>query len=168
MNDQRARRYLVVANQTLGGDDLMTVVRERIDAGPSRFHVLVPNTKPEDYTTAWSGPLGPAAGAQSTGMPQVGVVAPPSPRPEEQARQLSRRRLSEMQARIEKAGGEADGELGDPDPFEAIQDMLGTEQFDEIILSTLPAGLSRWLRMDLPSRVERIFDGPVTVVTPRK
>jgi len=38
------RRYLVVANQTLGGDDLLAYVQERMRAGPSRFHVLVPAT----------------------------------------------------------------------------------------------------------------------------
>jgi len=54
--------------------------------------------------------------------------------------------------------------IGDPDPFVAVHDALAREPFDEVIVSTLPARVSHWLRRDLPSRVEQL-GLPVTVVT---
>ena len=45
--------------------------------------------------------------------------------------------------------------------------LLKDQQFDEIIISTLPVGVSRWLRLDVPHRVERAFHLPFTVVTAR-
>jgi hypothetical protein len=60
---------------------------------------------------------------------------------------------------------DARGDLGDAEPLTAIEDALAVEQFDEIIISTLPSGISHWLGMDLPSRAERKFKLPVTTVT---
>ena len=57
-----------------------------------------------------------------------------------------------------------DGEVGDGDPLLAIADALADRAVDEIILSTLPPGLSRWLALDLPSKVRARFDIPVTHV----
>jgi hypothetical protein len=54
--------------------------------------------------------------------------------------------------------------IGDPDPFVAVHDALAREPFDEVIVSTLPARVSHWLRRDLPSRLEQL-GLPVTVVT---
>ena len=64
----------------------------------------------------------------------------------------------------EAAGGKVEGIVGDNDPFVAIQRAVERGDFDEIIISTLPARVSRWLRRDLPHRVEA-FGLPVTVVT---
>src|SRR5713226_8204653 len=99
-------KYLVVANQTLGGEHLMDEVRRRAAAGPSSFYIVVPNTHSGD--------------ARASGA-----------------------------------------------PLTAIGDALAVEEFDEIIISTLPSGISRWLGMDLPSRAERKFKLPVTTVTAR-
>ena len=44
---------------------------------------------------------------------------------------------------------DVDGAVGDADPLAAVRNLLETRPFDEIILATLPAGASRWLRMDL-------------------
>jgi hypothetical protein len=52
--------------------------------------------------------------------------------------------------------------VGDERPIQAIADVLMCEPFDEIILSTLPPGMSRWLKMDLPHRVEAVYGLPVT------
>jgi hypothetical protein len=65
---------------------------------------------------------------------------------------------------VTEAGAEVDGEIGDPDPLVAIREVLQGQQFDEILLSTLPVGLSRWLGLDLPSRARRLGTGPVTVI----
>ncbi len=59
-------------------------------------------------------------------------------------------------------GATADGAVGPNDPVHAIRDVLKDQQFDEIIISTLPVGASKWLRRDIPHRVERAFHLPVT------
>ncbi len=142
-------RYLVVANQTLGGDQLMDEVRWRLARGPSSFYVLVPNT----------------AAADSSGPVPAALAAATASEAEHRATLAAQARLRQALTQLRATGAEARGDLGDPDPMTAIGDVLGAESFDEIIISTLPSGISRWLGMDLPHRVQRRFKLPVTTVT---
>jgi cell pole-organizing protein PopZ len=127
------RRYLVVANRTLGGNHLTARVRECLAAGPSRFHVLVPASHSATDLTWTEGTDRAAAEA----------------------------RLSEALARFRTLGAVVTGEVGDTNPMEAIGDVMRRESFDEIILSTLPPGISRWLGQDLPTRVRKQYRVPV-------
>lgn len=148
-------RYLIVANQTLGGSALDAEVRRRVERGDARFHVLVPMVEPAHEIATWV-PADPMFG--------IPVQTEVTSDALEEARQRSEHRLQAMIERVSQLGGEVDGEVGDPDPYHAVETVLGREAFDEIIVSTLPAGISRWVRMDLPSRVERLADCPVTTV----
>jgi hypothetical protein len=65
------------------------------------------------------------------------------------------------------AGGRVDGLIGDEDPVRAVETALAQRHYDEIIVSTLPARVSRWLHMDLPARLHRI-GLPITVVTAKE
>jgi len=65
------------------------------------------------------------------------------------------------------AGGPVEGLTGEEDPFEAIRGAVAAGDYDEVVISTLPRRVSKWLRRDLPSRVESL-GLPVTVVTPDK
>ena len=130
------RRYLVVANRTLGGEHLLAKVKECVEAGPCRFHLLVPASAPDDHLTATEG----------------------------QARAAAERRLEAATAAFRGIGAEVDGEVGDAHPVDAVGDVLRHQEFDEIILSTFPAGPSRWLRQDLVHRMARAVPIPVTHV----
>ena len=67
----------------------------------------------------------------------------------------------------EAAGGRVDGLIGDEDPVRAVEAAVAVAHYDEILVSTLPAHVSRWLHMDLPARLHRI-GLPITVVTAKE
>lgn len=129
-------RILIIANQTACGAELLTAVRERMKRGPCSFTLVVPATPISEQAT-WT---------------------------EGKAQDVASRRLHEAVRRLRAANITVEGVVGDASPVLAINDALVAEPHDEIILSTLPAGVSRWLRMDLPHRVEQRFGLPVTTV----
>lgn len=148
-------RYLIVANQTLGGAELEQKVKDRIDHGEGDFYVVVPMVEPEHEVVNWA-PQDPMFGAPVPTRVDDDAL--------EEARTRSRHRLNAMIDKITSLGGTADGEVGATDPAKAVEAVLERESFDEVIVSTLPAGLSRWVKMDLPSRIDRMTDSPVTTV----
>jgi hypothetical protein len=81
------------------------------------------------------------------------------------ARDEARTRLAAAVARMRAAGLEVEGTLGrDSDPVAAVHDAWDPAQYDEIVVCTLPTGVSRWLQVDLPHRVAKLTDAPVTHV----
>ena len=123
------RRYLIVAHKTLGGDHLLDHVQTLREEGPCRFLLLVPVEHPADH--AWS----------------EGEIAA-----------AARRKLQDGLDRFHEAGIIADGEIGDANPVYAASTVIRREAdgaFTGIILSTLPPGPSRWLHLDVPSRMRK-------------
>jgi GABA permease len=148
------RRYMVVANQTLSGDQLIEFVRERAAEGPSEFWVVVPATPVKDLASK---------DMPMVAMPVMGGVLS-IPGPPEEARRLAQEKLNAAVARMAAAGATASGEVGDEDPMRAVEDALSRHPVDEIIVSTLPERVSRWLHQDFPRRLEHKFRVPVTHV----
>jgi nucleotide-binding universal stress UspA family protein len=154
-------RCLVVANQTLGGPDLDESIRERIARGTDEFHVVVPMTAVQ-HEAGWSGGFLYAEGVP---VEAIEAAARQHEADVEDSRRRAEDRLGQMVERIRAAGGHADGEVGASDPLDATRDALERDgHIEEIIVSTLPSRLSRWLRMDVPSRVARLSDVPVTTI----
>jgi hypothetical protein len=143
------RTVLVVANQSLGSADLADLVRERIIEDECEFTLLVPATVASDMSKPLLSATQNMPGASSDGDEY----------------DAARARLAVGVKLFHQLGATVDGDVGDPDPLHAIRDMLSHRQFDEIILSTLPSGASRWLHQDLPHKIDRKFHLPVTVVT---
>jgi GABA permease len=96
-------------------------------------------------------------------MPVMGGV-PTIPAPPEEAQRLAQAKLDAALKKLAGAGAIAGGEVCDPDPMRAVDTAVTNREFDEIIVSTLPARLSRWLHQDLPGRLGRKFHLPVTHV----
>ena len=128
------KRILIVANQTAAGSHLTSYVKGRMAEGECRFTVLVPATPVADHLT-WT---------------------------EGEARTIAEDRMNEAVAQLRAVGAEVEGIVGDPRPLSAIGDVLLAQPHDEVVVSTLPLGVSRWLKQDLPHRAERQFRLPVT------
>jgi hypothetical protein len=140
-------RFLLVANQTLHDDQLHAAVAER--AGRGSFVVLVPAT----HSAHLAAPLSiPGEVAEAGGGDDVGLAT-------------AKWRLRTTIDRLAQAGVAAEGRLGHPDPYRAVTDLVAEQDFAEIILSTLPRGISRWLQADLPTRLQRHRGIPVTTLT---
>lgn len=131
---QENAHVLVVANRTAESEELLAALKERAAKGPVRFTLLVPATP---HGVAW------AADMHSGGD-------------EAQAH------MENAVARLRDAGLEVSGIVGDPDPNAAVQDAMNLgDGFDEAIVSTLPTTVSKWLKLDLPHKVERLTGLPV-------
>ena len=132
-------RVLVVAYKTAATQPLLDAVSDRARRGPSVFTLLVPN---------------PAHGLHK--------VVDPEDQQASEAQHVLDEALPKLTA---AAGAEVEGIVGDADPTAAIHDAINLRGFDEVIVSTLPARLSRWLKLDLPSKISGM-GLPVTTVTP--
>ncbi|MBM4407291.1 MAG: universal stress protein [Chloroflexi bacterium] len=129
--------YLIVANQTIASPTLAEAVAERVRRGNATFHVVVPATPVPQRPTS----------------------------DESAAASAAAERLQAVIRRLHDLGAEASGEVGASDPVAAATDATRERHVDEILLSTLPPGLSRWIGMDVPSRLRAAARVRVTVVT---
>jgi hypothetical protein len=134
---QDERRILVIANETVAGETLHAMIRQ----------------KSEGYRT------------------NVLVVAPAQPSPlqhlasdDDPGREAARKRLDTSLEKLREAGFSARGEVGEPDPLQAIEDALRTFGPDEVIISTHPEGRSHWLERGVVEHARERFAVPITHV----
>jgi hypothetical protein len=138
MESASAARVLVVAHRTAATPALLDTVRERAARGPATFTLLVPRV--------------------AHGLHRV--TDPEDVEPDEAQLVLD----LALPLLEEAVGGPVEGMIGDPEPLSAVQDAVNLRGFDEIIVSTLPVRVSRWLRIDLPSKLS-LLGLPVTTVS---
>jgi hypothetical protein len=149
-------RILVIANKTLGSDDLLQSIRDRMAKGPCEFTLLVPATAHAHREHSME-----ALTRRITNMPVTDEARGTAEADYEHAQERVEFGIEQLQ----RLGAQVNGEVGNANPVKAVEDALSRRKYDEIILSTLPGGMGRWLGQDVPQKVKRKFKGPVTVVT---
>ena len=127
------KRILVVANETVAGRALIDAVKRHAEGEELHVHVICPQNQPKHGYVIY----------------------------EDHVRDATQNRLEMTLALLREEGIEADGRVMDPDPYSAIMDALGEEEYDEIIISTHPETRSGWLRQGLVDRVHRASGRPV-------
>jgi hypothetical protein len=127
-------RILVVANKTAESPDLLEAMRAK---GMDHDYVLV--------------------------VPASGGVLEKAADPDA-AREHTQPHLDAALEKMRSEGFKVEGSIGDGDPVAAVQDAANFDHFDEVIVSTLPLHLSKWVKLDLPSKAERATGLPVTHV----
>jgi cell pole-organizing protein PopZ len=132
-------RVLVVAHKTAATQPLLDAVRERASRGPTKFTLLVPNS--------------------AHGLHKVVD-------PEDQDKSEAQAVIDEAVPKLsEAAGSPVEGLVGSTNPHMAVEDAVNLRGYDEVIISTLSPKLSKWLHLDLPSKISGL-GLPVTTVTP--
>lgn len=121
---------LVVANRTAATPALLAAVRARAESSPCRFYLVVPATPKGLHRIVDPEDSGHDAAAENL--------------------QLALPVLSDA------AGSPVEGHVGDANPLSAITDAVHQRQVDEILISTLPARVSRWLHVDLVSKARAL------------
>ncbi len=127
---------LVLANETIGGAALLDAMRERHAQGDARFHVVVPLTRPKHGNVIY----------------------------DEAVRDSAQVRVDLALAFMREEGIDGTGEVGDGDPLNAAMDALHSHRITEIIVSTLPAKSSGWMKRDLIEALEGETGLPVNHV----
>ena len=125
-------KILVLANETIGGEKLLDAILARKAEGV-KFHVVVPQARPRHGNVIY----------------------------DEVVRDSAQIRVDLARTWMAENGIGSSGEVGDADPFLAAQDAIAVEGIDEVIISTLPAESSGWMRRDLPERLRQETGLPV-------
>jgi hypothetical protein len=136
-NGDDERRILVIANETVGGPELRSILRSKAEGVNERILVVSPalNSQVRMWTSDEDG-----------------------------ARAAAQQRLDTSLAQLRQEGIQASGEVGDADPLQAIEDALRTFTPDEIVISTHPEGRSHWLERNVVGAARDRFDVPITHV----
>jgi hypothetical protein len=131
------RRVLVVANETVGGGELLELLARKAEGVREEMLLVCPalNSRVRTWTSDEDG-----------------------------ARAAAQERLDESLTRLSEAGVSARGEIGDGDPLQALEDALREFPADEIVVSTHPPGRSNWLEQGVVEQARLRFDVPVTHV----
>ncbi len=138
MESSAPARVLVVAHRTAATPALLEAVRARAATGPATFTLLVPRA--------------------AHGLHRV---IDPEDTDDTEAQAVLELALPLLE---EAAGAPVEGKTGDPNPVDAINDAVNIDGYDEIIISTLPARVSRWMHLNLPSKLTPL-GLPITTVT---
>ena len=131
------RRILVIANETVGGPELRDVLRRKSEGISEQVLVVCPALNSQVRTWASD---------------------------EDGARAAAQQRLDASLAQLRQEGVQAQGEVGDGDPLQAIEDAVRTFGPDEIVISTHPEGRSHWLERNVVGAARDRFDLPITHV----
>lgn len=129
------RRILVIANETVGGEELLSILRRKSEGVQERIRVVCPALNSQ--LRHWASD-------------------------EDGARAAAQDRLDASLERLRGHGVQADGEVGDSDPLQAMEDALRTFGADEIVISTHPEGRSNWLERNVVGLARERFDVPIT------
>ncbi len=136
-DEGRSRRILVIANETVGGDELRTLLERKAEGVAEEMLLVCPALNSRVRT--WTSDVDPArAEAQS--------------------------RLDASLARLGEAGVSVRGEIGDGDPLQALEDALREFPADEIVVSTHPPGRSHGLEQGVVEQARQRYDVPITHV----
>jgi hypothetical protein len=130
------KTVLVVANETVGGRALIEAVKKRAEQGPVHVVVICPQNEPRHGYVVY----------------------------DDLVRTAAENRLAITLAELREEGIDAEGEVMDPDPFQATMDGIAQFHADEVIVSTHPETRSGWLRRDLVTRIRQDSGLPVTHV----
>jgi GABA permease len=167
-------RILVVANQTCESPELLEALKARAAQGDAEFYLVVPASGHNVLEKATDPDAAAAESVQHLDRAvkkfkeeglnvegQLGDGDPFAADPDAAAAHTT----PHMEAAVERMRAEGlnvEAHLGDSDPLAAVQDAVNFGKFDEVIVSTLAQNFSKWLKMDLPTRVERTTGLPVT------
>ena len=137
VHDDGEHRILVVANETVGGEELLDALKHRVGGVRAQVFVVCPalNTKLRHWVSD-----------------------------EDQARVAAQLRLDDSLSTMRDAQIEARGQIGDSDPLLAIEDGVRIFAPDELIISTHPEGRSNWLERGIIDATRERFAIPVTHV----
>ena len=132
-----SRRILVIANETVGGDELRTLLERKAEGVAEEMLLVCPalNSRVRTWTSD-----------------------------EDPARAEAQSRLDASLARLGEAGVSVRGEIGDGDPLQALEDALRVFPADEVVVSTHPPGRSNWLEQGVVEQARHRYDVPITHV----
>ena len=137
LETEGGRRVLVVANETVAGEELLSTISTLALSQQTHFRVVCPalNSRLRTFTSD-----------------------------EDPAREAAQQRLDDTLARLASVGIDAHGEVGDGDPLVAVDDAMRTFGPNEIVISTHPPGRSNWLERGVVESIRARYDVPVTHV----